>query len=129
MSRQYVLDSSAVLAVIRNEPGAHRVDAVLSNAVISSLNLQEVFKRLLDDAVSPEIVKASVDELRLQVIDHDGDAAWHAARLSTATRQYGKGHGDRTCLSLAMTRKATALTADREWAKLHIEGLEIEVIR
>ncbi len=49
MTLSYVLDSSAILAVNRGETGADRVDAALSNAVVSAVNLQEVLKRLLDD--------------------------------------------------------------------------------
>jgi len=48
----YVLDASAILALLNNEPGSDQVTNVLTEAVISSVNLSEVVARLADSGVS-----------------------------------------------------------------------------
>ena len=39
---QVVLDASALLALLNEEPGAGEVQAVVSNAVVSTVNVAEV---------------------------------------------------------------------------------------
>jgi PIN domain nuclease of toxin-antitoxin system len=43
-----VLDASAMLALLNQEPGAATVLGVLDRAVISAVNLAEVYTRLID---------------------------------------------------------------------------------
>ncbi len=42
-----VMDASAVLALVRDEPGADKVTPHVGRAAISAVNLQEVVKELL----------------------------------------------------------------------------------
>jgi len=44
----YVYDSSALLAIILGEPGADVASANIANAMVSSVNLAEVFSRAED---------------------------------------------------------------------------------
>lgn len=48
----FVLDASAVLAVIQGEPGAERVRAVARQAALSAVNLTEVVTKLVAKGVS-----------------------------------------------------------------------------
>lgn len=48
---EFVLDASALLALIHGEPGAERVLSVLDQAAISSVNLAEVVSRLAPAAL------------------------------------------------------------------------------
>ena len=122
------LDASAVIALLRNERGAEKVAAALGKAIISAVNLQEVFKELLED-VEPDLAQAMVQRLKLDIRDHDADAALRAATLHAATKRYGRGMGDRSCMSLAISEGVPVLTADKEWARVEVEGLEIVFIR
>jgi PIN domain nuclease of toxin-antitoxin system len=45
------------------------------------------------------------------------------------TKALGLSLGDRACLALAIERQAVALTADRVWQELDIEGLAVELLR
>jgi len=47
MSR-YVLDASAILALLNQEPGYDRVAQVLDNSSVSAVNLSEVISKLLE---------------------------------------------------------------------------------
>lgn len=48
-----VLDASAVLALLQDEPGAEVVERVLPGSVLSTVNLAEVVGKLVDAGVPP----------------------------------------------------------------------------
>ena len=111
MSETWVLDASAVLAVLGGEPGADIVKAaIFDGATISSVNLCEVAGKL--------------NSLGLDVRDFDMRQALEAGILLGRTRALGLSLGDRACLSLALALGATAVTADHAWEKT---GLPIKV--
>ena len=124
-----VLDASAVLALIRDEPGADKVETHVGRAAISAVNLQEVVKELLLSGLGEPTIRELLDELRLDIRAHDTDAAYAAAALHAQTREFGRGLGDRSCLALAIQLGVPAITADREWKKVKAGNLKVEHIR
>ena len=124
-----VLDASAVLAMLREEPGGDAVAAHVGRAAISAVNLQEVAKELLREGASPEAARAAIDELGLDVRAHDTEAAYAAAAFYPQTKQYGRGLGDRTCMALGLAMGVPVLTTDREWKKVDLPGLQLEYVR
>ncbi|MES3046749.1 type II toxin-antitoxin system VapC family toxin [Sphingomonas faeni] len=124
-----VMDASAVLALVRDEPGADKVTPHVGRAAISAVNLQEVIKELLLGGLDAATIREILDELRLDVRPHDVEAAYAAAELHTQTKEFGRGLGDRSCLALAILLGVPALTADREWRKVKAKGLKMEHIR
>lgn len=124
-----VLDASAVLALVREEPGADKVVPHIGKAAVSAVNFQEIVKELLVSGLGEPTIRELLDELRLDVRAHDADAAYAAAALHVQTREYGRGLGDRSCLALAMQLGVPALTADREWKKVKVKNLKVEHIR
>ena len=124
-----VLDASAVLALVRDEPGADKVEAHIGRAAMSAINLQEVVKELLLSGLDEPTIRDLLGELRIDVRSHDIDAAYAAAALHAQTREFGRGLGDRSCLALAIQLGVPALTADREWKKVKAKNLKVEHIR
>jgi ribonuclease VapC len=124
-----VLDASAVLALVRDEPGADKVEAHIGRAAMSAINLQEVVKELLLSGLDEPTIRDLLGELRIDVRSHDADAAYAAAGLHAQTREFGRGLGDRSCLALAIQLGVPALTADREWKKVKAKNLKVEHIR
>ena len=124
-----VLDASAVLALIRDEPGGDKVAEHVGRAAISAVNLQEVVKELSLSGLPEPIIRELVDELRLDVRPHDADAAYAAAALHEQTKEYGRGLGHRSCMALAISLGVPAITADREWRKVKVKGLKLEHLR
>ncbi len=127
MSR-FVLDASAVLALIFGERGADAVAIHVPECAISAVNLAEVVAKLADEESSDEAVRLTINDLDLDVIEFDEELAMDSGLLRQRTRQMGLSLGDRACLALAKRDGLPALTADRAWARLDV-GVEVQVIR
>ena len=125
---EIVLDASAVIALINEEPGADVVDAALDDAVISAVNLSEVIAVLIDAGFEFDRAQAMVSRIGLPVLAFDEGQGLRAGWLRASTRAAGLSLGDRACLCLAEQRGAAALTADRRWATLDLAA-EIRLIR
>lgn len=124
-----VLDSSALIAFFKEEPGSDLIESHIAEAAISAVNVQEVAKKMMDAGASEGDVSAAIHKLQLMIFPHDAEDAFLAASLSAATRNHGSGLGDRSCLALAIKFGVPALTTDKAWAKLKIPGLEVVVVR
>ena len=125
---EVVLDASALIAVLREEPGAAAVEAVLDDAAISTVNLSEVQAKLVERGTPTEIAWSWLVDLNLDVIDFDASQAKVAGDLRALTRSHGLSLADRACLALARVLGAPAMTADRAWSGLEV-GIEIRTIR
>jgi ribonuclease VapC len=125
-----VFDSSAVLALIFDEPGADLAARLMDEhqALISSVNQAEVLGKLFDRGLSADDVTTIRQQLPLTVMPFTSDQALLAAGLRPATRALGLSLGDRCCLALAQQQGGAAVvTADRPWAGL--AGFDITLIR
>ena len=123
-----VLDSSALLALLRKEPGADRVAAAARQSVVSTVNLAETATVLTDIGIPKADLRSVLSDLSLTTVPFDEEDALLAAELRPLTRAAGLSLGDRACLALAQRRKLPALTADRAWADLDL-GIEVRLIR
>jgi ribonuclease VapC len=123
-----VLDASALLAVLRAEAGAERVEPRLEGARIGAVNLSEVVAKLIEDGVPEAEIRLAIGRLELDVHAFDAQHAYLAGILRKPTRTFGLSFGDRACLALAQSLGAQALTADRSWSRLNL-GIAVEVIR
>lgn len=124
----YVLDASAVLAVIQEEPGAKRIEAHLDTGCISVVNLAEIVGKLQDRGLGDSEIDKLIALLDLDTRILDKEGAVFMGKLRQTTKVAGLSLGDRACLALAHSLGATAITMDRAWKKLDI-GVAIEVAR
>ena len=125
---RYVLDASALLALIQNEPGANVVEDVISSGWISTVNLSEVITKLTDDGMAEDDIREVFEGLQVNSVPFSLDQAYVAGLMRADTRMLGLSFGDRACLSLAKQLEIAALTTDRVWTQLSI-GVEILLIR
>lgn len=63
-----MLDASAVLALLHNEPGAEMVAKKLPNAGLSTVNLAEVVTKLVDAGMPLDDAREAVDTLGLRYL-------------------------------------------------------------
>ena len=125
-----VLDASAVLALLFEEPGAETVRAHLRTGVIGAANLAEVLAKLSDHGVPAHEAVRAVTILGLEVAPMTEAQAQRSAEMRSATRAAGLSLSDRACLALAAELGATALTADRGWAGgAEAVGVAVQVVR
>lgn len=128
-----VLDASALLAHLGDEPGAELVaDTIAAGASISAVNLAEVLATAAARGVDPvalarQLTASGLLGGALAVEDFITEDAVETARLRPVTRESGLSLGDRACLALARRRQAPAVTADAAWADLDL-GVVVLVI-
>lgn len=123
-----VLDASALLAVMLDEPGAEAVEAHFEGAVISAVNMAEVGAKMIERGATPELIEAEIRAADITVVPFDEAQAMESARLRPATKEQGLSLGDRACLALAARTGRIVLTADRAWTEARLP-LDIRLIR
>ncbi|MSP82372.1 MAG: PIN domain-containing protein [Alphaproteobacteria bacterium] len=123
-----VVDTSAVLAFLGEEPGAERFAEVLGNAAISAVNVAEAATILHRRGGSREDIDVVLSSLALTIVDFDRRQAVTTGLLKELGRQRGLSLGDRACLALAIVMKVPVLTADRAWARADF-GVEVRLVR
>ena len=125
-----ILDASALLAVLLDEPGSEKVRAVLSESGMNEVNLSEVIGHFARNGATEESIRQALDPLPIDRHPFDGDLAYRAGLLLPLTKSVGLSFGDRACLALAQRLGVRVLTADRVWQNIaHVVGVEIDVIR
>ena len=125
-----VLDSSAVLAALLEEPGAQFVAGLLEHAVICSVNLSEVAHGLIRKGNSEVQSRALIAALGLWTIDADAELALDSGFLLRRTKPYGLSLGDRFCFALGRRLAVPVITADRIWKEAaRAADVEVQLIR
>ncbi|MEI9906050.1 MAG: type II toxin-antitoxin system VapC family toxin [Asticcacaulis sp.] len=120
-----VLDASAVMALIMREPGEEKVRGEIGDAIISSVNMAEVYSTCADRKLDPAVIGRTLSGMGLAILNFLPAHAFVAGQLRPLTRSHGLSLGDRACLATAMVEKLPVMTADRAWLTL---SLPVEVI-
>ena len=123
-----VLDSSAVLALLNNEPGADVVAEALDEAIISTVNVAEVIAKLVERGMSFEQTRLALSTIGIEAVDFNVSLAERTGEMRLESRSRGLSLGDRACLALAEREGLPALTCDRNWLEA-VAGIEIRCIR
>jgi ribonuclease VapC len=109
-----VLDASAILAFVQDEPGADMVEHELGlGARCGAANWSEIVQKILGTGHEWDLVRALLVsyDVVVEPVSSD-DAEWAARRW-----QLGEGLSlaDRLCLALGDRVDEQVLTADRSW--------------
>ncbi|MGH3003838.1 MAG: type II toxin-antitoxin system VapC family toxin [Gaiellaceae bacterium] len=129
-----VLDASALLAYLRDEPGADEVAEVIAGgATVSTVNLAEVFSTAADRGLDPaqlaeQLADRGLLDGAITVEPFTPSDAVEVGALRPPTREAGLSLGDRACLALARRLGAPVYTADTSWASVTVD-VELHQIR
>jgi PIN domain nuclease of toxin-antitoxin system len=123
-----VLDSSAVLASLLDEPGGGAALAVARTGAISGINFAEVVSKLVAVGGSEDQALATAYGFGVEITPVDEQQAETAGLLHARVRRQGISIGDAFCLALAKRLAVPVITADRRWKMLDI-GVEVVLIR
>jgi PIN domain nuclease of toxin-antitoxin system len=112
---EVIIDASALLALLLDEPGAAKIADVIADARMSSANYAEVVRHLIRAGVRADQVEALVGPLPLTIVEVDEALATIAERLRATTDEAGLAMGALSCLALAKRDGLPVLTADKRW--------------
>lgn len=129
MSTNYLLDASALLALLQDEPEAKIVARHLASSAISSINLAEVASVLNKLGMQESEIHELFAELDITTIEFTRQAAIATGGIRKATAGHSLSLGDRACLVTAQALGCTVITADKAWLDYRgLLGVEIELI-
>jgi ribonuclease VapC len=124
-----ILDASAVLALIHDEPGAELVANAMAESMIGTPNLAEVISKLVDAQINPADVRQLLVAAGVIIEPLTTDDAELAGALRSVKGGRQLSLGDRCCLALTIrSAPAIVMTADRAWQKLDLP-IEVRLIR
>lgn len=120
VDKRYVLDASALLAVIHKENGADKVQPLLDESVISSVNWSEVMQKLRKAGLNASGIGQLLQSLGLEVVPFSEQQADIAAELWQQAAPLGLSLADRACVATGEAMQMEIVTADKVWKDLQI---------
>lgn len=124
-----VFDSSAIIALFAKEKGYEFIKQHMKNAIISSVNIAEVYKYCINvQNLTEDDTKSLIEMLDIKIIDFNNEQALITASLVSKTKQYGLSLGDRACIALAIIGNHSIITCDTIWQKVDV-GIEFIMAR
>jgi PIN domain nuclease of toxin-antitoxin system len=119
---KYILDASALLALLNNESGSEKVTGLINDCIINAVNLSEVVAKLNDYSIPEKDIKSILSKLNLNIIPFDEKLAIKAGNLRNSTKTKGLSLGDRACIATGIFFKLPIITTDTVWAELEIKA-------
>ena len=125
---EVVLDSSVILALLKDEPVLPSTLNKLEGAVISAVNLCEILSKQIEFGMSGSPYADHLLGLLDRIEPFTPAQAYAASGLWPITRHKGLSFGDRACLALGIQLNADVYTADQAWAEVSV-GVRVHLIR
>lgn len=122
-----MLDASALLALLAEEPGADEVEKLLDGSAMSTVNLSEVLQKSEQHGIDTEGLEFDLEALGVEFHSFDLTQARATADVWARAPRAGLSLGDRACLALAHSLGGAAVTTDRRWSAAK-HGIRVQVI-
>ena len=129
MNKKFIIDSSALLAVIYKEGDHSSLDSYFNRAAMHIVNVNEVISVLHRNGIAIQLAENIVKSTITEILYSNFEEASKAAQIKVKYKKYGISTGDSFCLAAAKMNNYAVITADKIWSKLDDLGLEIMVIR
>ena len=129
MASKIVFDSSALIMLFAKEKGYEIINQHMKNAIISSVNIAEVYKYCIEvQNLTEDDCRTLIKLSGIKIIEFCEEQALITAKIIKKTKQYGLSLGDRACIALAMLKNHPVLTCDKIWQKVDL-GIEFLMAR
>jgi ribonuclease VapC len=122
------LDASVLIAIMKNERLDDSALYIVQGAVISTVNLAEVWTKLHELGLTNDPRIDALIALLSRIEPFSASQARMAADLRPVTRHAGLSLGDRACLALTIELGADVYTTEHVWSKLDV-GCRIHCLR
>lgn len=106
-----------------------RVEPLIAESGISTVNLSEVLQKGATAGANVLGVTEDLQALGLEIIDFTIEDARICAQLWEQTSPLGLSLGDRACLATGVRLQATIITADRAWSAIQDLPAPVRLIR
>lgn len=124
-----ILDTSALMALLQREPGQDIVRPLIKYAVMSTINVAEALTALQRTQVYPDYSLPLIISIIGTITPFTLQHAQQTAELQPLVKHKGLSLGDRACLALGIIMQCPVYTADKIWAEIKIDNLEVKLIR
>jgi ribonuclease VapC len=125
---EFVLDASALIAMLKEEKGAARVAKAIASARMSAVNYAEVVSHYAFHGMPATAINAMLDPLPIEIVPADHAISRMAGRLRAVTASAGLSLGDRFCLALAQRNGLPVWTSDTNW-NLVAEATGVKIVQ
>jgi ribonuclease VapC len=123
-----VIDSSAIIAILRKEGGKERAFELSFSGEISSVIYTEILMKCAMKNVPFEAACELLDNLQIEIQQLTASTAKNAGALKLNKQFWSLSLADCICITMAIENSATLVTADRAWLDLDLP-CQIELIR
>src|SRR3990167_5745144 len=127
-NKSVIFDSSALLALLQEEPGYKIAEEHLTTFIMSAINVSESIAGLIKIGIPPNEAKITILDIVKNIVPFCAEQACIAAQFIPFTKSLGLSLGDRACLALGKQLNLTVLTTDKVWKKPNL-GIHIQLLR
>ena len=117
-NNKIILDSSALLALFQEEPGAEIIKPLLKFSVISTVNVAETLSVLHRTKITPQEGLVLISDIITTSVPFDLEQAKACAELQPLVKTKGLSLADRACITLGIKLQLPIYTADKIWLEL-----------
>lgn len=117
-SKKFLLDTSAIIALLKKEPGYKLLEGIISNSAISLVNLSELVSVLSRSNIPENEIDDIIMDIVPEIIPFCENVCIKAGKLARLTKDYGLSLGDRACIATACHYNMEIYTTDKIWLKL-----------
>jgi len=125
--KKYILDTSALIALLERENGYEVILDKLDKSIISTVTLSEFVSVLIRKSLTEDDIDKIRKNLLPDIIVFCEEISVEAGKLISITKPYGLSLGDRACIATGSKYNLTIYTTDKIWDKLN-DILDADII-